>query len=231
LQPFKHRLDHVIEGKEAYASAVAQAITLAQENNIVTFGGIPTRAETGYGYIEKDAHNQVVSFKEKPDTATAEAYVASGHYLWNSGMFCIKAAVYLQELLQHSPAVYEASKLAYEAMDSQGFLPEEASLRIPNISVDYAVMEKSNRIKVVPFAFQWNDLGSFEAIWDYMVQTGEHQDNNLALNTQKHVEFLGLKDVIYVETPDAILITHKAYTQQVKNIYERLETEHPHLLK
>lgn len=223
--------DHVIEGHEAYSGAVKQAVQLAQQNYIVTFGGIPTRAETGYGYIEKDANNQVLSFKEKPDAATAAAYVAAQNYLWNSGMFCIKASVYLEELLQHGTEVYHTSKTAYEAMDSQGFLPEAASMQIPNISVDYAVMEKSKRIKVVPFSFQWNDLGSFEAIWDYMIQTGEHQLNNLVLGSQKHVEFLGVDDIIYVETADAVLITHKSNTQEVKNIYERLEKEHPHLLK
>lgn len=223
--------DHIITGKEAYAFALQQAVNLAKAGNVVTFGAIPTRAETGYGYIQHDADYNVLSFKEKPTAEKAEEYVASKAYLWNSGMFCFKASVYLEELQQYAPEVYAASKAAYDKIDA-GFLPAKETMEIPSISVDYAVMERSKKIKVVPFDFGWNDLGSFESIWDYMASNGgKPMDKNLVLGSSKHVEFIGLENMIYVETADAVLIVPKDKSQDVKKVYERLEKEKPELLK
>lgn len=223
--------DHVISGVEQYNEAIQKAIVLAGENNIVTFGAVPLRAETGYGYIEHDEEYHVLSFKEKPSKETAEVYLASGRYLWNSGMFCFKASVYLYELKQYAPEVYLAAYNAFLKIE-EGFLPLEETMEIPSLSVDYAVMEHSKIIKVVPFDFDWNDLGSFESLWDYMDKnTVGELPKNLVLGSDKHVEFIGLENLILVETEDAILVMPRNRTQEVKGVYERLEKENPELLK
>lgn len=225
--------DHVIDGGAAYAAAVAEASKLAAAGHLVTFGVQPDRPETGYGYIEFEG-NDVKSFREKPDFKTAEEFVQSGRFLWNSGMFCFKAGVFLEELGRYQPALLAAVRKAWDNK-SYDFLPEEQSLKIPALSVDYAVMEHSDRLKVIPASFSWSDLGSFGALWDYQqsVDTKAVRDkgNNLVLGTSKHVEFIGMENVILVETDDAILVLPKDKSQEVKNVYERLEQEKPELLK
>lgn len=223
--------DHVIAGIESYEDAMTKAASLAAQGYIVTFGAIPTRPETGYGYIEHDEQYNVVSFKEKPSAETANTYIEDGKHLWNSGMFCFKASVYLEELRKFNPGVYEAAGRAIAKID-QGFLPLKETLDIPAISVDYAVMEHSALLKVVPFSFEWSDLGSFESLWDYLDKKGDVAgQKNLVLGSQKHVEFIGLEDLILVETDDAILVMPRHRTQDVKQVYERLENEKPDLLK
>lgn len=223
--------DHVINGVGLYKEAMQKAINIAKENYIVTFGPVPLRPETGYGYIEHDETYNVISFREKPAQEVAEEYVASGKYLWNSGMFCFKASVYLNELKQYSPEVYLAAYNAFLKMEN-GFLPLEETMEIPSISVDYAVMEHSKIIKVIPVNFDWNDLGSFESLWDYMDKnTVGDLPKNLVLGTNKHVEFIGLENIILVETEDVILVMPRNKTQEVKAVYERLELEKPELLK
>lgn len=223
--------DHIIGGMDQYSDAVSKSIDLAKENNIVTFGAIPTRPETGYGYVEHNSNFDVISFKEKPTKDIAEQYLKSKNYLWNSGMFCFKASVYLKELQKYSPEVYRTSKSAFEKIN-KGFLPLKETMDIPSISVDYAIMEHSEIIKVVPFSFDWNDLGSFESIWDYFETKPTHViKKNLVLGSQKHVEFIGLENLILVETDDAILVVPRNKTQDVKSVYERLEKDKPELLK
>lgn len=223
--------DHIITGEELYAAAINQAIDLAKQNFIVTFGSIPSRPETGYGYIEYNEQLDVLSFKEKPNKETAQEYVDSGRYLWNSGMFCFKAKIYLQELQRFNNEIYEKSKQAWDKNEN-GFLDETLMKAIPSESVDYAVMEHSNLLKVVPFSFDWSDLGSFESLWDYLDKNdAQHSlSKNLTIGTTKHVEFLGLENLVYVETDDAILIMPKDMSQDVKKVYERLERENPDLL-
>ncbi len=226
--------DHVIDGVQAYNDAVQEAVSLAKGNNLVTFGIRPNRPETGYGYIEFE-NNDVKSFREKPDYETADAFVQSGRFLWNSGMFCFKAGVFLEELGLYQPALLAAAQEAWDNK-SYDFLPDEQSRRIPSLSVDYAVMEHSERLKVVPAAFGWSDLGSFGALWDYKESRGKKQrlpgqGNNLVLGTTKHVEFIGVENMILVETEDAILVLPKEKSQDVKLVYERLEQEKPGLLK
>jgi len=224
--------DHIITGQDAYRHAVQQAAKLAQQGYIVTFGAVPTRPETGYGYIEHDEAYHVLSFKEKPDATLAQQYVDSKRYLWNSGMFCFKAAVYLEELKTYAPEIYEKAKLAYEKI-AEGFLPPKETMDIPALSVDYAVMEHSQKIKVVPFDFDWNDLGSFESIWAYLEKEDTYTpQKNLTLGAAgKHVEFIGVENLIYIETDDAVLIVPRDKTQQVKQVYDRLEKEKPELLR
>ncbi|EON77508.1 Mannose-1-phosphate guanylyltransferase (GDP) [Lunatimonas lonarensis] len=221
--------DHLIQDESAYAEAIREAIALAGEENLVTFGLVPTKPETGFGYIEHKG-NEVISFREKPNKVQAEEFISQGNFLWNSGMFCFSSGVFLAELQKHEPEVYRLSKLAYECAD-EGFLPAEESLQIPSISVDYAVMERSKRIKVVPSHFKWSDMGSFEALYEHTpVDDPNRKGTNLAIGSKKRVEFLGVEDVILVETEDAILVLNRTHAQDVKKIYERLEKENPELL-
>ncbi len=223
--------DHIITGEEQYSIAIEKAIQLAKESFIVTFGSIPSRPETGYGYIEYNDNLDVLSFKEKPNKDTAQEYMDSGKYLWNSGMFCFRADVYLRELQQFNSPIYKAAKNAWEHQ-KDGFLDEALMKLIPNESVDYAVMEHSKIIKVVPFSFDWSDLGSFESLWEYLEKVDIRQNSakNLVIGSNKHVEFVGLENLVYVETDDAVLIMPKNLSQDVKKVYERLEKENPDLL-
>lgn len=224
--------DHIISGPEAYNATISKAVVLAEEGYLVTFGAIATRPETGYGYIQHDAGFNVLSFKEKPSREKAEEYLANGGYLWNSGMFCFRAGVYLSELKQFAPDIYTASASAVQKMDN-GFLPLKETMHIPSVSIDYAVMEHSEKIKVVPFDFSWSDLGSFESIWDYLEEgkVESEKSKNLVLGSNKQVEFIGVENLVVVETEDALLIVPRNRTQDVKQVYERLEKEKPELLK
>ncbi|SNR49580.1 mannose-1-phosphate guanylyltransferase [Flavobacterium sp. ov086] len=222
--------DHIIEKMEDYNIAINEAILKAKEGFIVTFGIIPTKPETGYGYIESKG-DKVVSFREKPNETTAKNFIARGNFLWNSGMFCFKAGVLLDELKQFEPDVYEKSKSVWEA-SKEGFLNLELSLEIPSISVDYAVMERSKKIKVVPAAFSWSDLGSFESVYDYLVSKGHSIDNNgnMVIGTEKYTAFLGLKNTIFIYTDTANLILQKENSQDVKDLYGELERQNSELL-
>jgi len=221
--------DHLIENAQAYESAILEAVRLAKEGFLVTFGLRPTKPETGFGYIEYGG-NKVLSFREKPNKETAEEFIKSGNFLWNSGMFCFSAGVYLEELKKYEPKVYETSKEAF-IKNNEGFLPEEESMKIPSISVDYAVMERSEKIRVVASSFTWSDMGSFEALYEYISEDDPRKSGtNLMLGSDKKVEFLGVNDIILVETRDAILVLDRKYAQDVKKIYERLEKEEPNLL-
>lgn len=224
--------DHVVRGTIAYQQAVSKAFDLAAAGALVTFGVEPTKAETGYGYLETEGNN-VISFREKPDEQTARAFVESGDFLWNSGIFCFKANIYLQALQQYEPDIYHTALAAWTNKEYQ-FLPEAESMLIPSKSVDYAVMERAEHIKVVQADFEWNDLGSFDAIWDYKESQKFEgfSNNNMAMATSgKHIEFLGVENLILVETADAILVMPRNHSQQVKAVYDRLETERPELLK
>lgn len=222
--------DHIIDKMEDYNFAINQAIIKAQEGFIVTFGIIPTKPETGYGYIESKG-DKVLSFREKPNETTAKDFIAKGNFLWNSGMFCFKASVLLDELKQFQPEVYEKSKIVWES-SKEGFLDLETSLEIPSISIDYAVMERSKKIKVVPASFSWSDLGSFESVYDYLVSKGHPIDKNgnMVIGCDKHTTFLGLKNTIFVYTDTANLILQKESSQDVKDIYGELERQNSELL-
>lgn len=222
--------DHIIDKMEDYNKAINEAVSKAQEGFIVTFGIIPTKPETGYGYIESKG-DMVVSFREKPNQTTAKEFIAKGNFLWNSGMFCFKASVLLEELKQFQPDVYEKSKAAWEASEN-GFLDLNLSLEIPSISIDYAVMERSKKIKVVPAAFAWSDLGSFESVYDYLVSKNHPVDKNgnMVIGSGKYTTFLGLKNTIFVYTDTANLILQKENSQDVKDIYSELEKINSDLL-
>lgn len=222
--------DHIIDGEIAYSDAMKNAVAKANAGYIVTFGIKPTKPETGYGYIEYKG-DAVLSFREKPNEVTAKQFIATGNFLWNSGMFCFQAGVFLEELQKYQPEVYEKSKVAWER-SKEGQLDLELSLEIPSISVDYAVMERSKKIKVVPADFQWSDLGSFESVYDYLVTKAHPVDGhgNMVIGTELHTSFLGLKNTIFVHTPTANLILQKERSQDVKDIYTQLEKEASNLL-
>src|SRR5690606_4578112 len=135
----------------------------------------------------------VISFREKPSQALAEEFIAKGNFVWNSGMFCFLAGAYLSELQKFEPEVFQKAKQAFDNAKN-GFLTLEDSMEIPSISIDYAVMERSDKIKVVPASFDWSDMGSFEALYEYTIRKkGSKADTNLALGSNKHVEFIGVE--------------------------------------
>jgi len=222
--------DHMISGSEAYEEAIQNGIEKAKEGFIVTFGIHPIRPETGYGYIEYE-NDLVKSFREKPNLDTAEDFLERGNFLWNSGMFCFQASVFLAELEQYEPKVFEKSKAAWES-SKDGILDESASLEIPAISVDYAVMERSKKIRVVPTSFDWSDLGSFEALYDYLIANGYQKDDNgnIVIGTEVFTGFVGMKNTIFIYTKDAFLIVQKEKSQDVKKIYNMLDKHQSKLL-
>lgn len=222
--------DHMISGDESYERAIQTGVEKAKQGFIVTFGIQATRPETGYGYIEYE-NDLVKSFREKPNLDTAEDFIERGNFLWNSGMFCFQASVFLEELKSYEPTVYHNALEAWK-QSKEGILDEQLSLQIPSISVDYAVMERSKKIRVVPTDFEWSDLGSFEALYDYFVVNGYPKDDNgnIVIGTEIFTGFVGLKNTIFVHTKDAFLIVQKEKSQDVKKIYNMLERHQSKLL-
>lgn len=222
--------DHIIEEMVQYEEAIKEAVEKASKGYIVTFGIVPTKPETGYGYIERRG-DTVLSFREKPNQVTATDFIAKGNFLWNSGMFCFKAGVLLEELKAFHPEVYEKAKITWDT-NINGNLALDLSLEIPSISIDYAVMERSKKIKVVSSKFGWSDLGSFESVYDYLVTIGHAVDKNgnMVIGTNNYTAFIGLKDTIFVYTDTANLILKKELSQDVKSVYNKLERENPGLL-
>jgi len=223
--------DHIINNQEKYKESVERAFELAADGALVTFGLKPNRPETGYGYIEYE-NESVLSFKEKPDFETARKYLEEGRFLWNSGIFCMKAGVYLDELQKYRPDIADTARNAFENKFDD-ILPADESGKIPSESIDFAVMENSENIKVVPSDFEWSDLGSYESLFDYFSADDKNtvvQGSNLIFS-QKHVEIIGLENIVVVEKDDAILILPKNQSQSVKDVFLRLEKEKPELLE
>jgi len=222
--------DHLIDNDLEYEKSIKDALKLANENFVVTFGLKPSKPETGYGYIQTKGNN-VISFREKPNLETAQQFLKDGNFFWNSGMFCFKASVYLEELQKYQPDVYEASIKAFKNKDNN-CIPLEDSLKIPSISVDYAVMERTKKLQAVIGTFNWSDMGSFESIYEYLLKAGYPVDKNgnMVIGSEIHTEFLGFKKCILVITNDAILVLNKEKAQDVKNVYEKLENNTKYLL-
>ena len=226
--------DHLIKDEGAYAEVLQQAEALAEENNLVTFGITPDFAETGFGYIEADGFD-VKAFHEKPDVQTAEAYVKAGNYYWNSGMFMFKAGLFLEELQKHAPDIYEASKKAFECAKKgeQVRIGHEEMMAIPEDSIDYAVMEKSDIVKVVPSNIAWSDVGSFDALYEELPKDennntlndkhiGIDSQNNLIYGTSRTIATVDVEDLIIVDTADALLISKKGSSQKVKEVVKKV---------
>jgi len=222
--------DHLIEGEEDYQQAINQGIVFAQEGHIATFGILPTRPETGYGYIEHEG-NTVLSFREKPNEETARDFLKRGAFLWNSGIFCFKAGVFLEELMRFEPKLYSAAETAFEYAQDL-VLDEEHSSQIPSKSIDYAVLERSDLIKVVPAKFRWSDMGAFDSLFTYLKEQGHPVDDNgnIIVGTNKHTVFVGLSNCMLINTEDAVLILDRSRSQDVKQVYESLEKSNSPLI-
>ena len=237
--------DHVIADHEALARAIEQALTMATNQQLVTFGIVPTAAETGYGYIhrgdELDNQNayRVDRFVEKPDRATAESYLADGGYYWNSGMFAMRADTFLTELEKYNPTMLAACKAAHDkaAKDLDFTRIDKTEFeQCPSDSIDYAVMEKTEHAVVIPLDAGWNDVGSWSSLWEVSDRDADgnrlHGDvmtvdthNSLLHSESRLVTTIGLDDVIVIETDDAIMVAAKDRVQDVKKIAERLKSE------
>ncbi|WP_295577351.1 mannose-1-phosphate guanylyltransferase/mannose-6-phosphate isomerase [Stenotrophomonas maltophilia] len=233
--------DHVVRNEAAFHAAVKQAAIAAEAGKLVTFGIVPTAPETGYGYIKAAAGEGVRAvdrFVEKPDLATAEQYVASGEYFWNSGMFLFKASRYLKELEALQPAILAACRQALDkaARDNDFIrLDAEAFAASPNDSIDYAVMEKTADAAVVPLDAEWNDVGSWSALWEVSDKDADgnacHGDV-IALDCKdsyaygnRLIAMVGLQDVVVVETDDAVFVGHKDRVQDVKEIVGQIKRD------
>ncbi|WP_092844314.1 mannose-1-phosphate guanylyltransferase/mannose-6-phosphate isomerase [Modicisalibacter xianhensis] len=235
--------DHLIEDVARFQAAVENAIPLAEQGYLVTFGVVPTRAETGYGYIQRGEGllqgEKVKRFAEKPDADTAATYVASGEYYWNSGMFLFRASRYLEELAQHEPGIVQACQAAIQGLNKDfGFLRVDADAfeMSPNVSIDYAIMEKTDRAAVVPLEASWSDIGSWSSLWEVSEQDSQgncRHGDVLTVETQRTliraesrlVATVGVEDLMIVETKDAVLVAHRDKAQLVKQVVERLERE------
>ena len=217
--------DQIIENLEAYNTAVNQAIQWAEADYLVTFGMKPHKPGTGYGYIQS-VQNEVVSFHEKPTLSKANSFLAAGNYFWNSGMFCFKAHTFLEELGQHRPDILEACQKVMKIKNGD-FLDLESSQIIPAESIDYAVMEKSKRIKMVEGNFYWSDLGSFESLYEYFKTKNQYVvGTNLVITDSLEVEIKGLENMLVIQSKENLLIMPLSESQEVKKIYERLLAEH-----
>jgi len=234
--------DHLVKNESEFAQAVEAATVGAAEGGLVTFGVSPDRPETGYGYIEvADAQHglqKAESFVEKPDEATAQRYLESGKYLWNSGMFVLSARAYLDELMRLSPAMAEATREAMnQAKTDLDFLrPGPSFLASPAQSIDYAVMEHTDRAQVIPVDFGWNDIGSWDAIWDESErdEQGNHlQGDVFAVDTtnsyinagKRLIGTIGIDNLVVVETADAVMVANRDHVQDVKKIVAQLQAD------
>ncbi|KUJ82444.1 mannose-1-phosphate guanylyltransferase/mannose-6-phosphate isomerase [Microbulbifer flavimaris] len=235
--------DHVIRDVAAFQDAVNKAIPHAEQGKLVTFGIVPTGPETGYGYIRRNADGDtafaVEEFVEKPDLATAEKYVASGDFYWNSGMFLFRASRYLEELKAHRPDMLAACEKAMSgaAVDIDFVRPAaESFLACPDDSIDYAVMEKTRDAVVVPMDCGWSDVGSWSALWEVSDKddNGNTTRGDVILQDSKGcyvqsdsklIATVGLEDVVVVESDDAILVAAKDRVQDIKKVVNQLKAE------
>ena len=233
--------DHVITDLNRFVEAVQLAAQAAEEGKLVTFGVVPSRPETGYGYIQAGEGapvHKVVRFVEKPDAATARAWLESGDYLWNSGMFLFRAGAVVEELRRHAPQVAEAVETAVaEAVPGEdGLLLGERFLDAPQASIDTAVMEQTDRAVVVPLDAGWSDVGSWAALWE--ISERDDRDNVVegdvvALDAVgcylrsegRLLAVVGVRDLVVVETADAVLVAHRAHAQEVRRLVARLEEQ------
>jgi mannose-1-phosphate guanylyltransferase len=239
--------DHLIQDEVAFADAVKTATKLAtsEANFLVTFGIVPKAPETGFGYIKAGGQlgnaYQVEAFVEKPDAATAQKYLNSGNYYWNAGMFCFKASQLLSQLSLYAPKVALACKKSWEAIKASA-LQDEYMLEIPeplfagveDISIDYALMEQSNKVAVVPCDIGWSDIGSWGAIRDLVEPDSQNNraygdaifvnsHNTFVQSEDRLVAAVGLNNVMIVDTPDALLVANPEFSQDVKTVVNLLK--------
>ncbi len=235
--------DHLIRDLDAFAADAARAAALANDGWLVTFGIRPTHPETGFGYIrmgeavDGGAGRAVAAFVEKPDMQTAESYVASGDYVWNSGIFCFRADALLAVAAAVCPDVLKAAQACHAQAinhDSPVEFAREAFLAQPDISIDYAIMERAPKVAVVPATFDWSDIGSWKAMSDLEADADAsgnrvrgqailvESENCYIQSDTRMVAAVGVKDLVIVDTGDAVLVSHRERAQQVKLVVERL---------
>lgn len=262
--------DHLIADQAAFAQAVAQAMKLAAQGKLVTFGIQPETPETGYGYIKAKAglrtekpglsgkaaggstqpsvlapqsYLEVERFVEKPDLVTAERFLKEGGYYWNSGMFCFAAGTLLREMQLHCPNILAATRTCLEQSrkaQGKGYTQTELDAKlfaeVPDDSIDYAVMEKSKNVAVVPCTIGWSDIGSWSALGDLTAADAQgnriegkvilHDVHNCYIQSNlRLVGAVGVKDLIVIDTPDAVLVADRSCAQDVKHLYARLKTQ------
>lgn len=241
--------DHVMENEAAFCAATSEAKLLAEQGTVVTFGIVATHPETGYGYIQKGEGYNVARFVEKPNLQMAEEYVASGNYYWNSGMFMLKASVYLEALNQYAPEMLTSCQASMEnaTLDLDFIRPDaDVFAKCPDDSIDYAVMEpltekQPGSVAVVPLDAGWSDVGSFSTLYDISdkddnnnVISGDvvthDSHNNLLRSDCKMIATVGVEDLVVISTKDAVLVANKNKVQDVKHIVNQLKannrTEH-----
>ncbi len=237
--------DHLIRSQDQFQQAVREGVKAAEQGELVTFGVVPDRPETGFGYIRgaKDSGVKgifrVEHFAEKPDAATARTYLESGDYYWNSGMFIFRAQAYLAELEKHAQDIYAAAQKASDnAVADLDFQRVDTALfaACRGESIDYAVMEKTEAAVVLPLQGDWSDVGAWDAIWDVSEQDGHGNavQGDVVLNDvcnsyvraeSRLVAGVGLDGLVVVETADAVLVADKSRVQDVKKIVERLQSD------
>lgn len=242
--------DHHIPQTALFSNTVIKAVERAESNKLITLGIQPTSPETGYGYIKRgkkqaDAVFTIASFVEKPAPETAQQYLNSGDYLWNSGMFIFKASLYLEELSIFAKEMSSAVNTAMASFNTDmGFIrPDEASfLKSPDDSIDYAIMEHTQRAEVVIFDGEWSDLGAWSSLWNVNkkdehgnVAVGEvisvQSQSNYIHSEEKLTAVLGLENIVIVDTKDALLVSHKDCVQDIKQIVGKIKKMHPSLVE
>lgn len=239
--------DHLIQDPARFTAAVADAAALAQQGHLVTFGIVPTGPETGFGYIEAgEALSQgrkAVRFVEKPSLEKAQAYLASGNFYWNSGMFCFRAGCLLEEMAHHAPDVATAVHTCWQALKAQPNtaghmleIPAQAFAQVPDISIDYAVMERSSQVAVVTSDFGWSDIGSWNAVKELVEPDAAENRalgeaifvdsrNTFVQSEDRLVATVGVSDLMIIDTPDALLVAHPDKAQDVKKVVAQLKTK------
>ena len=238
--------DHLIEDEQAFLKAVDAAVPWAREDWLVTFGVTPTRPDTGFGYIRiglplDDHAYQAVSFVEKPTPAGAASLLADGGHCWNAGIFLFRAGAFLDALHTHTPTLSDAVRAAFKAgraEDAHFLADPRAFEKVQSISVDHAVMEKANRIAVVPVEMRWSDVGSWDAVYDNSLKddAGNVVDGQvLAIDTRgcllqsqaRQIVTIGIENLLVIETGDAILIASRGQSQHVRRAIELLQQRAP----
>ena len=236
--------DHLIKNIEAFHQSITIASELAENNKLITFGVVPDKAETGYGYIEANINNtddyySIKSFTEKPSQKNAKKYLDSVNYLWNSGMFMFKASVFLSELEKFEPEILSACKKSCTTknIDSDFIrINNDAFHQCPNESIDYAVMEHTKNGVVVPLDANWSDVGSWSSLWD--IKTKDNNDNvskgdvfledvknTYTYSSNRLVSVIGVSNLVIVDTQDALLVADKQQTHNIKKIVARLNND------
>ncbi|MFW2368552.1 MAG: mannose-1-phosphate guanylyltransferase/mannose-6-phosphate isomerase [Desulforhopalus sp.] len=229
--------DHVVMDTEQFSQAVSKASKLAQSGGIVTFGILPSGPETGYGYIERGEGSRVASFKEKPDLEVAKEYLSKGNYYWNSGMFAFSINTFLVEMEKYAPEMLScmASAVSNGAEDDRFFRFDKAAMSdCPSDSIDYALMEKTDKASMVVADIGWSDIGSWRALWEVLdkdefgnVTKGdvllEGTSNCLVKSENMLVAAVGMEDTLVVETADALLVAPMNRSQDVKKVVKRLK--------